>query len=243
MVSMNALANILPINGMNTGEISGFYPNYFVPAGYTFSIWGIIYLLLTTYAIAFGFYTSKKSENELLRNFLLGNFKPFVETCWLNGIWIICWHYLNMEASLLVMFFLFKVLFSMFMKGANISSTLNKKQQLLVLTPISVYFGWISVATIANITAALVKYQFNPGETIAVFFSAVLILVAGLLGGLLSFKYKAYGYAFSIIWALAGVWVAQHNVSSMLYASPLASMGIVYTGVIAGSLKKKPIKA
>ena len=46
VLTVNALANILPINGYNTGQVSGFYPNYFVPAGFTFAIWGIIYLLL-----------------------------------------------------------------------------------------------------------------------------------------------------------------------------------------------------
>ena len=60
VIAINALANILPINGMNTGQISGFYPNYFVPAGFTFGIWSIIYLLLLAYTIACSYYTRKK---------------------------------------------------------------------------------------------------------------------------------------------------------------------------------------
>ena len=57
MIAANALANILPINQLNTGQISAFYPNYFVPAGFTFSIWGVIYLLLLNYVISYTYFT------------------------------------------------------------------------------------------------------------------------------------------------------------------------------------------
>ena len=238
MVSANALANTLPINGMNTGEISGFYPNYFVPAGYTFSIWGIIYLLLGTYAVAFVNHTQKATSDSVIKKLFLSNFTGFVASCWLNAAWIVCWHYLNMEGSLLVMFSLFLILATMFTRGIKVAAHLSTKEQLLVLTPISVYFGWISVATIANITAALVKYNFNPTQNIAVMLSTILIVVAGLLGGFLSYKYKSYGYASAIVWAVVGVWVAQHDVDRMMYVSPIISLGILYTGVIIGAFRK-----
>lgn len=238
MVSVNSLANILPINGMNTGEISGFYPNYFVPAGYTFSIWGIIYLLLATYAVAFVNYTKKTTNDLVIKKLFLSNHTGFVASCWLNAAWIVCWHYLNMEGSLMVMFSLFLILATMFMRGIKEVAHLSTKEQLLVLTPISVYFGWISVATIANITAALVKYNFTPSENLAILLSASLIVVAGLLGGILSYKFKSFGYASAIVWALVGVWVAQHNVHRILYVSPMISLGILYTGVIIGAFRK-----
>lgn len=240
MVSINALANILPINGMNTGEISGFYPNYFVPAGYTFSIWGIIYLLLATYAVAFVNYTQKTKSDSVIKKLLLYNYTGFVASCWLNAAWIVCWHYLKMEGSLIVMFALFLILATMFIRGIKEAANLSTREQLLVLTPISVYFGWISVATIANITAALVKYNFTPSENMAILLSASLIVVAGLLGGFLSYKFKSFGYASAIVWAVVGVWVAQHKVDRILYVSPIISLGILYTGVIIGAFRKNP---
>jgi len=51
VIAANAAANALPINGYNTGQLSDFYPNYFVPAGYAFSIWGVIYLLALGFVI------------------------------------------------------------------------------------------------------------------------------------------------------------------------------------------------
>jgi len=63
VIAVNALANILPINGYNTGQISAFYPNAFVPAGFTFSIWGVIYLLLLSYTIGFTFYSFKPQQH------------------------------------------------------------------------------------------------------------------------------------------------------------------------------------
>src|SRR5210317_1251869 len=49
-VAVNSLANILPINGITTGELSDYYGNLFTPAGYVFSIWGLIYLLLAVFS-------------------------------------------------------------------------------------------------------------------------------------------------------------------------------------------------
>ena len=95
VIVVNALANILPINGLNTGQISGFYPNYFVPAGFTFGIWGIIYVLLigfviTSLAVAFG-----KHQDRLV-NLLQKISLPFQITCLLNAGWILAWHYLQL---------------------------------------------------------------------------------------------------------------------------------------------------
>ncbi len=65
VIAVNGLANALPINGLNTGEISDRFEVYFVPAGYVFSIWGLIYLALATYAVYQALPAQR--ENEPLR--------------------------------------------------------------------------------------------------------------------------------------------------------------------------------
>ena len=92
MIAVNALANILPINGVNTGAVSEGYHIYFVPAGYVFSIWGLIYLALLVFTASQAF--SKDTEG------LLAPVRPlFVLSCIANGAWIFCWHYYRLALS------------------------------------------------------------------------------------------------------------------------------------------------
>jgi len=239
MVEINSLANILPINGMNTGQISGFYPNYFVPAGYTFSIWGIIYLLLACYCVAFSYHTLIKIKRPEIKSLLLSTNSYFILSCLLNIGWILSWHYLQMTLSLIVMGAMFFTLFRIYTISVAQTTDFNQKDRFLLVTPISVYFGWITVATIANITAALVKAGWQPEGTQGIYISGVLVLIAGLLGGYLCWKNKTYGYGFSIVWALVGVWVAQKNNGPFLFWMPFVSLGILYTGVIVSTLKRR----
>ena len=95
MIAMNYLANALPMNGKTTGQLSDSYPNLFVPAGITFSIWGIIYLLLAGYcAVQF---TGNNQAVLAITGWL------FAISCILNAIWIVCWHYEKLPLSLFTM--------------------------------------------------------------------------------------------------------------------------------------------
>jgi RNA polymerase sigma factor (sigma-70 family) len=103
VIAVNALANILPINGYNTGQISAFYPNVFVPAGFTFSIWGLIYLLLLSYTIGFTYYSIKGQQYPKAFALIERINIYFLLTCVFNMSWIVAWHYLQIELSVLIM--------------------------------------------------------------------------------------------------------------------------------------------
>jgi hypothetical protein len=95
MIVMNYLANALPLNNKTTGELSDSIPNLFVPAGITFSVWGIIYLLLLVYCVV-----QFTGSNQLI----ISNISWFFAvTCILNALWIVTWHYQKLPLSLLVM--------------------------------------------------------------------------------------------------------------------------------------------
>ncbi|MCA6514764.1 MAG: hypothetical protein IM577_04115, partial [Chitinophagaceae bacterium] len=101
MIAVNAMANILPINGYNTGEISAFYPNKFVPAGFTFSIWGIIYLLLLAYNITITIFLTKSSlASHPAQEYIQRVNRFYWWSCVFNILWILCWHFLQIELSL-----------------------------------------------------------------------------------------------------------------------------------------------
>jgi hypothetical protein len=154
MVTVNFLANGLPINNRSTGEISDAYPNLFAPAGPAFSIWGLIYLLLGGYVI-FQFTKSGQNKGELIKKI-----NPlFIATSLANIAWIFAWHYDYIGLSVLIM----AVLLILLIKVADI---LRKEKfsllgKILIWTPFSIYFGWITVASIANISVFLVSIGWN----------------------------------------------------------------------------------
>ncbi|MEY3348312.1 MAG: hypothetical protein RLY46_351, partial [Bacteroidota bacterium] len=149
VIAVNALANILPINGLNTGQISGFYPNYFVPAGFTFSIWGIIYIMLigfVVFSIAISFGAADTASAKIMDQISL----PFQVTCLLNAGWIVAWHYLQLGFSLIIMVGLLVFLAKIFIRIRKLEKPSRVSYGFWLEQPFIVYLAWISVATIAN---------------------------------------------------------------------------------------------
>ncbi len=228
MMTMNVLANALPLFGRNTGEISALFPNLFVPAGFTFSIWGIIYLLLLLFTIvqmrgAFGKGKPAPAYVEAIGPWY------FISSM-ANGLWIIVWHALQPLLSLAVMLLLLWSLIRIYQALDRAASGENK---FTVRLPISVYLGWISVATIANATAVLVHYGWGGLGLSPETWTVVMVAVAVAAGVLFLWKRADVPYALVIIWALYGILsrtAAEHSgiyfalVSGMVV---LGGMGVV----------------
>ena len=201
VIAVNYLANALPIGGVTTGEASDNQGNLFTPAGLTFSIWGFIYLLLLGYTI-YQFGTGKGlSETDEKSSTRIRQF--FIINALANIAWIFAWHYGIIWLSVLLML----VLLITLIKIADMVNTrkLTGKQKLFIRLPFSVYFGWITVATIANITALLVSIQWN-GFGISESIWTCLILVIGLVIGILRMNKdwnSTYGLVF--VWAYSGI--------------------------------------
>lgn len=202
MITANALANILPINGISTGEVSDAYQNLFAPAGLTFSIWGVIYLLLAAYVLySLGFFRSDKNAVDtglLYRTGIL-----FSVSSLANTAWIFCWHYYLIPLSMLLMVVLLVSL--IFIVRITGKEELSLRDKIFIRLPFSIYFGWITVATIANFTVMLVSWDFN-GLGIAESGWAVVIIVAGLIiGAVAALKNRDVAYALVLVWAYTGI--------------------------------------
>ncbi len=135
VIATNALANILPINGYNTGQISAFYPNYFVPAGFTFSIWGIIYLFLLNYSISYTYFTIKQRRFPEIIKYLDAITPYFWVTCILNAGWILAWHYLQVGISVVIMLTFLIALIQIFVIMQKQVVTIKPLYQFLIKTP------------------------------------------------------------------------------------------------------------
>jgi hypothetical protein len=205
-LTLNFLAVLLPINNKTTAELSELYPNYFVPAGFTFSIWGIIYLLL----IAFMFYQGfQYYKNNQATNKIISNIGPWFFISGLaNGSWILAWHYEFVSLSVVIMLVL---LYSLLKIYTTVQSTRPHKlwDNVFILTMSSVYLGWISVATIANVTALLVSKDWSGLGISEPMWASVMIIIAALLGILAILNRQDIPYALVIIWAIWGIFSKQ----------------------------------
>lgn len=208
MVAVNMLANALPINNLNTGQISDLYPNLFAPAGITFLIWGIIYLLLGVYSIYQLAFIKKKAVQKIA-----DKINPLVIFSSLfNTLWIFLWHYQLIGVSVI---FIVLILISL-IRINNIlkKEDFNKKDYLLIKFPFSIYFGWITVATIANITVFLVSINWNGLGISDVLWTALIIIIGALIGLLRMFKDNNIAYGAVFIWAYLGIIIKHLSLSS-----------------------------
>ena len=217
MVAVNYLANALPIAGVTTGEASDSYGNLFTPAGATFAIWGLIYLLLLGYTLyQFGI---GKRGTKLERKKLLSTInRYFLISSLANIAWIFTWHYGIIWLSVLIMLTLLSSLI-------KIAEVLNKKNfsvtdTLFIRVPFSVYFGWITVATIANITVFLVSLGWNGFGLAEPVWAIIILLVGASIGTLRMWKDKNIFYGAVFVWAYAGIWFKHSSASEFNGAYP-----------------------
>lgn len=232
VIAVNALANILPINGYNTGQISAFYPNAFVPAGFTFSIWGVIYLLLLSYTIGFTYYSLKRQQYPKAFIFIELVNTYFLLTCIFNMAWIVAWHYSQIELSVLIMLLFLSTLIQLFLKTRTLSLDLNLTQKFILQTPFIVYLGWISVATIANITALLVAYKWTALSIAPIYWSASMILIAIVLALLMVKKFQVVSFTLVVAWALWGIYNAQGPAAPILARVTAIGIGVLISAVL-----------
>lgn len=198
MVVVNILANALPINNRSTGAISDTYPNLFAPAGLTFAIWGIIYLLLAGYVI----YQFINKDSKITK--LIQKINPlFIATSVANSCWIFAWHYDFIGLSILIMLILLYLL----IRIADIlqAEKLKLPNNLLIRAPFSIYFGWITVATIANITVFLVSINWNGFGIADSLWTSIILLVGAMIGILRMNKDKNLAYGLVLVWAFLGI--------------------------------------
>ena len=208
VLTVNALANILPINGYNTGQISGFYPNFFVPAGFTFGIWGIIYFLLIGFVFC-SLFAAFGKFNAAAKTAIDKAGPYFLITCLLNAGWIVAWHYLYLGLSLAIMLAFLVSLILLFLSIRPIKNEMPFFYRLWVYHPFLVYLGWISVATIANVTALFVGIGWQGEPLSPQYWSIIMILIALLLGVFMVGRLKQPAFGFVLAWAFWGIYAKQ----------------------------------
>lgn len=215
---LNALSNTLPINDQSMPEISAKYPSLFTPAGFTFSIWGVIYLALLVFVV----YQALPSQrnNETIARIS----RVFQINCVANATWIVAWHYDLLSVSLLIMLVLLVTLILIYrallaeIEGASIT------QYIVLHLPFSLYAGWITLATIANISVVQTGNGWDNVGMTAVSWTLLKLALAGAIGATIVLRYRDVIFVLVVAWAAYGISVMQSATPAVSGAATTLSL-------------------
>jgi len=195
LIVMNVMSNALPINNQTMPVISAKYPSLFTPAGFTFSIWGVIYLALLVFVV----YQSLPAQRQ--NQSIAGISRLFQINCFANAIWIVVWHYELLAVSVLVMLVILATLILIYRKLIG--------DRLILRLPFSLYTAWISLATIANISALQINSGWDNIVMSAVQWTLVKLALAGAIGASVILKLRDIPFILVVAWAAYGISVMQ----------------------------------
>jgi hypothetical protein len=231
-ITINILANALPINGMNTGQISDSFSVYFVPAGYVFSIWGIIYIGLIAYAI----YQALPAQKDNPRMQATGWWVVLGGLA--NSTWIFLWHYQQFVATLGAMLILLATLVAVYLRLHAGQRKVSTTETWMARVPFSIYLGWITVATVANVSDVLDFVGWNRLGLSEASWMVIILGAVLVIAGLMNFLRRDVAYALVILWALGGI-AARFPQEGIVTIATWVTFGLVAASLVAAFLVKR----
>jgi hypothetical protein len=229
-ITVNGLANALPINGMNTGEISDSFNVYFVPAGYVFAIWGVIYIGMILFAIYQA--SPKQAQNPRLMRIgwwvVVGNLA--------NAAWIFFWHYQLFGWTLVFMLILLASLLFTYEGLRRDNEDTTHSEFWLASVSYSIYLGWISVATIANVSDVLDFYKWGQYGISAEAWMVIILAVVAALAWAMSIRRQDIAYLAVLLWAIFGITVNYPD-AGIVTSATWVSFGVIMLAFIYAASK------
>jgi len=223
-VLVNGLAGSTTIlGGKNTAQISDTYPTLITPAGYVFSIWGIIYIMLGVFVVYQTFTGAKGKEFQRRIGWL------FVLSCVVNVAWLFLWQFEYLGLSVILMFLLLATLIFIYLRLDIGKSNVSTTEKLAVHLPFSVYLGWITVASIANVAVTLVSVNWDGFGLDSLVWSTLVIIVALFITLIVLATRKDVAYTLVIIWALVGISVKQSENQTIVMLTQMSAVIIAIT--------------
>lgn len=234
VIAMNFLAVSLPLFGKTPGDISDLFPSLFTPAGFTFSIWSVIYILLGVFIFrqANGLFTKDMAAPEDVG--VIGWW--FFANCLFNIAWLFSWHSLNFGLSMVLMLCILGTLIVIYLKLKN-----HGRAAWTTSLPFSIYLGWITVATIANASILLIHVGWDGFGLPEATWAAIMIGAGTLIGLAMLFREKDTWYTLVLVWAFFGIYSKRSNAvpveETVTNAALIAMFALILVSVAVGLLK------
>jgi hypothetical protein len=203
VIVVNTLANALPFNDQSQAEIAAKYPSLFTPAGFTFSIWGVIYLALLVFVI-YQALPSQRQNASIARLHV-----PFKINCASNAIWLYVWHHDMVLLSLLIMFVILATLVTIYRRLYAQIDLASIAEHVALHLPFSLYTGWVTVATIANATILQNAYGADELLLTSVSWTLLKLALAGAIAATMVIRYGDAVFVLVVAWAAYGISVMQ----------------------------------
>lgn len=234
--AVNVWSNFDPLYGQTIGDISNtlFTNVLIIPANYAFAIWGVIYLGL----LGFGIYQLLPEQRQNPR---LRSVRPLlILACLAQAIWVFCFLSRQFWLSVLVMLLILLPLIGCYIKLGVGKQSVGRAEKWLAQVPFGIYLGWISVATIVNVAIALYNQNWNGGGS-AVLWTVVMMVIAGILGGVLAFQRRELAYPLVIVWALIAIATRQSAIPLIVITAAILAIGLTALVLmkLVGQLKRR----
>jgi len=223
-IAVNILSNTLPINGQSMADVSARYQSLFTPAGYTFSIWGVIYLFLLLFVV----YQALPAQRD---NELITDIGPsFRINCLANAAWLFAFQYELLSLSLLIMTVLLGTLIRIYRKVFAERGVLAPMQYLAVGLPFSLYFAWICVATLANLSAVQVAFGWSDAGLTAIQWTILKLGIVGAIGTIMLLELRDLSFGIVVAWAACGIAIGQTTTPMVSGAAAILSLVVLLLG-------------
>ena len=220
---MNFLSNALPFNGLTQGELSELYPVLITPAPYVFSIWGLIYLGLSAFIV----YQALPRYRETPYVKAVGIL--FAVNALFNVAWLFVWHWQQVGWSMVMMILIFASLLLIYLRIGAVTAEKSLYDRLLVKYPFSLYFGWISAATLVNLNVFLYNAGILGEGFGTVLFTILMIILAGIIPLAVYYLRQDYIYTAVFVWALIGIGVRHSaDLPVLTFFSWLVAAAIIF---------------
>lgn len=221
VIVINVLSTTIPIDGRSTAAVSKMYPTLLTPAGFAFSIWSLIYVLLGCFAV----YQATRSGESKESVQHIGIF--FIVSCLFNIMWLFLWQYLYVELCILVIVLYLLSLIVIYRRTRVSHPSLS--EMWFVKLPFSLNFGWVSIATIVNVAVALRKNEWGGWGLSDTTWAVIILIIVTVLAILVSFPYKDSIYPLVFVWAYVAIAVEQKDNNVVHFtAFILAGVLLVY---------------
>jgi hypothetical protein len=226
-VAINAAANALPINGQQTAEISDRFQVFVVPAGYVFGIWGVIYVALAAFTIHQA--RPSRAADPALRAI---GWLPAL-TGVLNTAWLLLFHYEVFALTVPVMLALLATLIVIHHRLWVHRAEHDRATRWLVQVPFSIYLGWITVATIANIAQTLQSLGFDGFGIQPEYIASVVLVVGLLIAGTFVWRFHDVAYGLVIVWAYAGIAIKESAAPLVPFVAAAGAVAIAMLVILS----------
>ena len=224
---VNYLANALPINGQTTAEVSDSLPILFVPAGYAFAIWGVIYLGLTAFVVYQALPAQRNNPSVERVGYL------FALSCLANSLWIFLWHYELFPLTIVVMFALLALLIAIYVRLDPFRWGATPADRWLVHIPFSIYLGWITVATVANASGVLYALGWNGAGLSPETWTAIMLFAGLVIAAAVAIPRNDLAYLLVILWAYMAIIVKHQDNRGVAFPASIAAALVFLTLLVA----------